>query len=121
MYDLPVLSLRPLALSAALLASAPAAAIDWQAPETARACPRHGPGFIELPGTSTCVRIGGRVATDLAVSTRPVANRAVRGVGTSARIDVEARADTPLGPARLVWSGRAATGASAFPGRPGGP
>jgi hypothetical protein len=26
-----------------------------------KACPAYGPGFVQLPGTNTCVKIGGSV------------------------------------------------------------
>jgi hypothetical protein len=29
--------------------------------ERARPCPLYGPGFVQLPGSSTCVKIGGSV------------------------------------------------------------
>lgn len=36
-----------------------------QAQENAKACPAFGTGFVQLPGTAACVKIGGSVTTDV--------------------------------------------------------
>jgi len=41
-------------------------------------CAAHGPGFAMLPGTTTCVRIGGAVEGDLSVSRGSVPNLGVK-------------------------------------------
>ena len=35
------------------------------AQERAKACPAFGAGFVQLPGTDACVKIGGSVTTDV--------------------------------------------------------
>ena len=34
-------------------------------PVTANPCAQYGPGFVQVQGTNTCVRIGGSVRTDI--------------------------------------------------------
>ena len=38
---------------------------------TANPCAQHGPGFVQVQGTTTCVRMNGYVRTDGATSGRP--------------------------------------------------
>jgi hypothetical protein len=105
------------------LASGSAVALEpWVAPEVARACPRFGPGFIEVPGSTTCIRIGGRVRADYDVGGRGRVAREriaradrIGGFGTSARLTVEARTETELGPLRLIC--RMDAGEGRFPRR----
>ena len=78
--------------------------------EAARSCPRHGPGFVELPGTTTCVRIGGRVTAEYGAASRRVSREPVQGFGSSARVSVDARTDTPYGPVRSFVRVRAGQG-----------
>jgi hypothetical protein len=35
---------------------------------TARSCAEYGPGFVQLAGSSTCVKIGGAVSIDVGSS-----------------------------------------------------
>ena len=111
------------AVALGALAPMPAVAREpWVAPEVARACPRHGPGFIEVPGSTTCIRIGGRVRADYDVGKRGGVARhrlapadRIGGFGTSARLTVESRTDTELGPLRLIY--RMDAGEGRFPRR----
>ena len=41
-------------------------------------CAAQGPGFTMLPGTTTCVRIGGAVEGDLAISRGSAPNLGVK-------------------------------------------
>ena len=80
----------------------------WVAPDVARACPQYGPGFIKLPGTTTCVRISGRVRADYEVGgRRPTRERLggerLGGFGTSGRVTVDSRTQTDYGPLRLIY------------------
>ena len=106
-----------------LLLSGGASAFDWAAvapTDSVRACPRHGPGFVEVPGTSSCVRIGGQVRADYGTTSRRLSQRdAARISGSGVRLYVDSRSDTPLGPLRMVWSGTVAAGSTADPSRPG--
>ncbi|MFY9694078.1 MAG: porin [Xanthobacteraceae bacterium] len=43
--------------------SAPSAKSHPQ--QNAKACPAFGAGFVQLPGTDACVKIGGSVTTDV--------------------------------------------------------
>jgi hypothetical protein len=36
----------------------------------AKSCPAYGPGFVQLPGTNTCVKIGGSVRVQGASNAR---------------------------------------------------
>ena len=100
-----------LALGVPLCLADPAFARDL-APvaEPVRSCPRHGPGFVQLPGTTTCVRIGGRVRSEYGTSTRRIDRDSIAGFGTSARVSVDSRTDTEYGPLRSYVRVKAGTG-----------
>lgn len=84
------------ALSASLGLTISVAA--FAADEATRSCARHGPGFVEVPGTATCIRIGGRVMAEVGASTRR--NARETGTGTAARLSIDTRTDTAYGPLR---------------------
>jgi hypothetical protein len=101
-------------LFAAALAAAPtllpasALALEpWVVPEVARPCPQFGPGWIAVPETRTCVRIGGKVVAEYGASAKPLHSRPGRedltGFGTRARVKVEARTETDIGDVTLVY------------------
>ncbi len=87
----------PLAL---ILAAAPVLAFERSplpsegAMET---CPEQGPGFGRIPGTTTCIRVSGRVAvgTDAGARVRSPATAASYG-----RLSVDTRSETDAGPLR---------------------
>ncbi|UMY17968.1 porin [Methylobacterium organophilum] len=88
-----------LALATLLLAMGPAPARD-RAPlpsETPmEACPEYGAGFGRIPGTSTCLRLSGRLAADAALGhTSGSAARPLQG-----RVSVDARSSSDYGPVR---------------------
>lgn len=58
------------------------------------ACPGQGAGFARIPGTSTCLRVSGRVAAGIDAGTHGSA-APVRG-----RFSVDTRSDSDLGPVR---------------------
>ncbi len=98
-------------LFAASCAAPGHAAEPWAVPEVARACPQHGPGFVQLPGSTTCVRLGGRVRAETTVGApRRVSREQISGFGTSARVSIDARTDTAYGPVRAYMSVRAGNG-----------
>ena len=67
-----------LGASHALAAEQPArrTGADGQKQQARKAnpCTSHGPGFAMLPGTTTCVRIGGSVVGDFATSSGSAPN-----------------------------------------------
>ncbi|WP_082477713.1 porin [Methylobacterium sp. Leaf93] len=69
-----------------------------QLQQAARPCPRHGSGFIRIPGSETCIRIGGRATTGLDLRSREgdTASRSIAG----GRLAVDTRTDTGYGPVR---------------------
>ena len=88
-----------LALAAVLVAvSLPAAA------QGANRCAHHGPGFVDVPGTSTCVKVSG--------STAAVAEfgRGGARTGTGASAAADARATTGAGEVRAYVRMRAGQG-----------
>jgi hypothetical protein len=76
----------------------------------ARECPHYGAGFVQVPGTATCVRVGGRVTSEYGTSTR----RSTRGggFGTSGRVSVDTRTDTGYGPLGTYVRVRAGSGSA---------
>lgn len=98
-------------LGLASVISEPAAAVDRPVPvEPVRACPREGPGFIMLPGTTTCVRIAGRVSAQATAASRRVSRDDIVGLGATGRVSLDARSDTPYGPVRGYVRMRAGQG-----------
>lgn len=57
-------------------------------------CPREGAGFVRIPGTTTCLRLSGRVAAGLQTG----AGRTAAPV--MGRLSVDTRSETDLGPVR---------------------
>jgi hypothetical protein len=105
-------------LAGTLILAAPALAgpaLAAERPSAARpkTCAHHGPGFAPIPGTDTCVRVSGRVRSEVDVgSARSVGG----GRGEGARLNAEARAaldartETDAGPLRTVVRVRARRG-----------
>ena len=99
--------------SFALAVAAPALAGEpWVAPETVRACPQHGPGFVQVPGSTTCVKVGGRVVAETTIAARRIARDQIAGFGASGRVSLEARTETPYGPVRSYIRLKAGDGTS---------
>ena len=84
-------------LAAAGIGSGSAQALEPPKPQVARACPRYGAGFVEVPGTTTCVRIGGRVVTEYGTTRRQFSRDQIAGFGATGRVSVDTRTDTPYG------------------------
>src|SRR5689334_4455286 len=90
-----------LSLLLAGFGAAPALAVEpWTVPETARPCPQQGPGFVQVPGSSTCVKLGGRVVAETTLGSRRVARDQISGVGASGSVSLDARTNTEYGPVR---------------------
>ena len=64
----------------------------------ARPCPARGPGFIQLPGAETCLRIGGRLRGE--AGTRRTSAGDSIGLHSEGRLDLDARTQTDYGPVR---------------------
>jgi hypothetical protein len=88
-------------------------------------CDAYGAGFYTIPGTETCIKLGGRVRADYsfsqakdvysAVSTSDVAtlklnksSQNIFGSETRGRVDLDARTPTPYGTVQAVTSLRMA-------------
>lgn len=74
---------------------------------SAPACLRHGPGFVEVPGTRTCIRIGGRVRAEAGGGTGRVSRDDIAAPRASGRVSVDTRTDTDYGPVRTFVRMRA--------------
>jgi len=85
------------------------------APSTtaARPCPAHGAGFVQLPGTETCVRVGGRLRGEAQAGGRRISADDIVGFRSEGRLDLDARTQTNYGPVRTFVriKGASATGA----------
>ncbi|WP_245259397.1 porin [Methylobacterium sp. 77] len=78
-----------------------ASALEPVRPEpqsAAKPCPRHGAGFIRIPGSDTCLRVGGRATTGLDIRSREdgAAARPIAG----GRLAVDTRTESDYGPVR---------------------
>ena len=103
-----------LPILALMLGLGPAAALERvPIPDPVRACPRYGPGFVEVPGSSTCIRIGGRVTAEYGAASRRISRDQIAGFGSSARVSADTRTDTEYGPLRAYVRMRAGTGPAA--------
>lgn len=91
--------------AAALAAAAGAQAADLPmrkaAPvEYVRVCTAYGAGFFYIPGTDTCLRVGGRARFEYnyqSLRSRNSSNSGYRGLG---RLNIDARTQTPYGTLR---------------------
>lgn len=91
-------------------ASTPLLAADrFPVEPAARSCPGYGPGFVEVPGTSTCIRIGGRVRSEFGVGTNRTASAGTTGFRNSGQISMDTRTSTAYGPLRTFVRLRAAS------------
>ncbi|CAO4176693.1 Porin [Methylorubrum aminovorans] len=81
-----------------LLAGAHPASAFERAPHPSdapmEACPSQGRGFIRIPGTTTCIRLSGRVRTGADIGTSQTAP------SLQGRIAVDTRSESALGPVR---------------------
>ena len=76
-----------------------------------QACPQYGQGFVQVPGTSTCIRIGGRVRMDYGFTSRRAISRdQIAGFGPSGSVSADVRTDTAAGPVRAYVRTRAGGG-----------
>lgn len=57
-------------------------------------CPWQGDGFVRIPGTTTCLRLSGRVAAGMGTGS------ARMPAPVQGRLSVDARSQTDLGPVR---------------------
>ena len=74
-----------------------------------------GPGGLALPGTTTCLRLGGVVRAEAATRAAPAIvapapdggrGRSVATLRAGARVDLDARTPTPYGPLRAYMAVR---------------
>ena len=102
-----------IALALTLAAGGALAAERLRPAETAaRACPQYGAGFVEVPGTTTCIRVGGRVRADYVASSsrRTISRDQIAGFGPSGSVSADVRTDTAAGPLRAYVRTRAGGG-----------
>jgi Porin subfamily len=70
-----------------------------------RVCSAYGAGFFYIPGTETCLRVGGRVRTEYAISERfngvtGTQDQDVYGFRARGRLNIDARTQTAYGTLR---------------------
>lgn len=71
------------------------------AEQAVRACSEHGGGFFAIPGSDTCLRIGGMVEANATMTTPQERGASSRyGVIVTGRIDADARTSTDWGALR---------------------
>lgn len=81
-------------------------------PAPMQACPQYGAGFVQVPGTATCIRIGGRVRADYVVTSRrrSISRDQVSGFSPSGSVSADVRTETGMGPLRAYVRTRAGGG-----------
>ncbi|MDJ1157842.1 porin [Chelatococcus sp. SYSU_G07232] len=78
-------------------------------PGAVQPCADYGQGFVFVPSTGTCVRLGGRLRADTVA--RGKAGRSdATALGAEGRLDLDARTPTEYGPLRAVVSVRGRQG-----------
>ncbi|BAU91940.1 hypothetical protein MPPM_3335 [Methylorubrum populi] len=81
-----------------LFPSIPPVAAFERAPHPSEAatesCPSQGAGFIRIPGTTTCIRLSGRVRAGIDAGSSGTA------APVQSRIAVDTRSESALGPVR---------------------
>jgi Porin subfamily len=96
-----------LASAAGLAAVATASAADLPSKKAApveyvKVCPSYGPGFFYIPGSDTCVKIGGTVFGEYAQGQRFNKSDAASGWYMRVRPEIDARQNTEYGLLRTV-------------------
>ena len=84
-----------------------------------KVCDAYGAGFFNIPGTETCLKVGGRVRADYAMSARQdsytkstsssasvTGGQALWGNEIRGRVDMDARTPTAYGTVQAVFSTR---------------
>ncbi|NNM74224.1 porin [Enterovirga aerilata] len=68
--------------------------------EYVRVCTAHGAGFFFIPGTDTCLRVGGRARFEYQYTQQNTRNASVSGFRGLGRLNIDARTSTPYGTLR---------------------
>jgi len=71
--------------------------------EYVRVCSAYGAGFFFIPGTETCLRVGGRVRAEYTVGTRYGEGQDAYGTRSRGRLNVDARTATAYGTLRTFF------------------
>jgi len=71
--------------------------------EYVRVCSAYGAGFFYIPGTDTCLRVGGRVRAEYTVGTRYGSSQDAYGTRARGRLNVDARTATAYGTLRTFF------------------
>jgi len=71
--------------------------------EYVRVCSAYGAGFFYIPGTETCLRVGGRVRAEYTVGTRYGDGQDAYGTRSRGRLNVDARTATAYGTLRTFF------------------
>lgn len=71
--------------------------------EYVRVCSAYGAGFFYIPGTDTCLRVGGRVRAEYTVGTRYGDGQDAYGTRSRGRLNVDARTATAYGTLRTFF------------------
>ncbi len=71
--------------------------------EYVRVCSAYGAGFFYIPGTDTCLRVGGRVRAEYTVGTRYGDSQDAYGTRARGRLNVDARTATAYGTLRTYF------------------
>jgi hypothetical protein len=68
--------------------------------EYVRVCTAYGAGFFYIPGTDTCLRVGGRARFEYQYTQQNTRQASVSGYRGLGRINIDARTQTPYGSLR---------------------
>jgi hypothetical protein len=68
--------------------------------EYVRVCTAYGAGFFYIPGTDTCIRVGGRARFEYQYTSQNAKNASTSGFRGLGRLNLDARTQTPYGTLR---------------------
>jgi len=77
--------------------------------QAARSCPDHGRGFVQVPGTATCMRIGGRLRGEAQTGKRRISADEIASFRNEGRLSLDARSRPIMAPSARSCGSEAAT------------
>jgi hypothetical protein len=88
--------------------------------EYVRVCSAYGAGFFYIPGTDTCLRVGGRVRAEYTVGSRYGNGQDAYGTRSRGRLNVDARTATAYGTLRTFFRYELTVSSGFYAGTVGG-
>ncbi|PTM43656.1 porin [Bosea sp. 124] len=88
--------------------------------EYVRVCSAYGAGFFYIPGTDTCLRVGGRVRAEYTIGSRFGETQDAYGTRARGRLNIDARTATAYGTLRTFFRYELTNSSGLYSGTIGG-